>query len=133
MLEAVRRRTYGRSLGILERGRRRSGQLPGPFSFRPMPGANGSATSTSQLSPRQTRVGMLSRIAGPCRNAPEPSLGRRCRRMAGALLPLGAKRALTVNAGDKMLIGKYSGSEVKLEGKDQISIGEDDVLAILDE
>jgi chaperonin GroES len=39
---------------------------------------------------------------------------------------------LTVKAGDKVLIGKYSGSEVKLEGKDHIILREDDILAILD-
>jgi len=52
---------------------------------------------------------------------------------SGKVLESGETRALTVKAGDKVLIGKYSGSEVKLEGKDHIILGEDDVLAILDE
>lgn len=52
---------------------------------------------------------------------------------SGKVLDSGKTQALTVQAGDKILIGKYSGSEVKLEGKDHIIIGEDDVLAILDE
>jgi chaperonin GroES len=52
---------------------------------------------------------------------------------SGKILDSGAKRDLTVKVGDKVLIGKYSGSEVKLEGKDHIILGEDDVLAILDE
>ena len=51
----------------------------------------------------------------------------------GKLLDSGSTRALTVKAGDKVLIGKYSGSEVKLEGKDHIILREDDILAILDE
>jgi chaperonin GroES len=34
--------------------------------------------------------------------------------------------------GDKVLIGKYTGSEVKLDGEDHIILREDDILAILD-
>jgi chaperonin GroES len=44
----------------------------------------------------------------------------------------GTRQALSVKAGDKVLIGKYSGSEVKLDGEDHIILREDDVLAILD-
>ena len=51
---------------------------------------------------------------------------------SGKLLESGTLQALTVKAGDKILIGKYSGSEVKLEGKDHIILREDDVLAILE-
>jgi chaperonin GroES len=51
---------------------------------------------------------------------------------SGKLLESGAIQPLTVKAGDKILIGKYSGSEVKLEGKDHIILREDDVLAILE-
>jgi chaperonin GroES len=45
----------------------------------------------------------------------------------GKILPLTAK------AGDKILIGKYSGSEVKLDGDAHIILSEDDVLAILED
>lgn len=51
---------------------------------------------------------------------------------SGKVLESGSTQPLTVKVGDKVLIGKYSGSEVKLEGKDHIILGEDDVLAILD-
>jgi chaperonin GroES len=51
---------------------------------------------------------------------------------SGKRLDNGAIQALTVKAGDKVLIGKYSGSEVKLDGKDHIILSEDDVLAILE-
>lgn len=44
----------------------------------------------------------------------------------------GTTQALSVKAGDKVLIGKYSGSEVKLDGKDHIILREDDILAILE-
>jgi chaperonin GroES len=51
---------------------------------------------------------------------------------SGKMLDTGKAQPLTVKAGDKILIGKYSGSEVKLEGKDHIILSEDDVLAIID-
>ena len=37
-----------------------------------------------------------------------------------------------VKAGDKILFGKYSGSEIKLEGEEHIILREDDILGILD-
>ena len=52
---------------------------------------------------------------------------------SGKRLDNGALQALTVKAGDKILIGKYSGSDVKLDGKDHIILREDDVLAVLEE
>jgi chaperonin GroES len=50
----------------------------------------------------------------------------------GKILESGKTQALLVKVGDKVLIGKYSGSEVKLDGEDHIILREDDVLAILD-
>jgi chaperonin GroES len=50
----------------------------------------------------------------------------------GKVLESGNTQPLTVKAGDKVLIGKYSGSEVKLEGQDHIILREEEVLAILD-
>ena len=37
-----------------------------------------------------------------------------------------------VKAGDKVLIGKYSGTEVKIEGEDYLIIREDELLAIVE-
>ena len=51
---------------------------------------------------------------------------------SGKRLDSGAIQQLTVKAGDKILIGKYTGSEVKLDGKDHIILTEDDVLAIVE-
>jgi chaperonin GroES len=51
---------------------------------------------------------------------------------SGKILESGATQALTVKAGDTVLIGKYTGSEVKLDGEDHIVLREDDILAILD-
>ena len=38
---------------------------------------------------------------------------------------------LTVKVGDKVLYGKYSGAELKLEGKDYLIIRESDLLGII--
>jgi chaperonin GroES len=51
----------------------------------------------------------------------------------GKVLESGEIQPLSVKAGDKVLIGKYSGSEVKLDGKDHIILREDDILGILEE
>ena len=50
----------------------------------------------------------------------------------GKILENGKVQALAVKVGDKVLIGKYTGSEVKLDGEDHIILREDDILAILD-
>ena len=44
----------------------------------------------------------------------------------------GKKIPLDVKAGDKILFGKYSGSEAKIEDKEYLIMREEDVLAILD-
>jgi chaperonin GroES len=51
---------------------------------------------------------------------------------SGKRLDDGTIHELTVKAGDTILIGKYSGSEIKLDGKDHIIVSEDDVLAIFE-
>ena len=38
-----------------------------------------------------------------------------------------------VKAGDKILFGKYSGSEVKIEGEEHLILREDDILGVLEE
>jgi chaperonin GroES len=43
----------------------------------------------------------------------------------------GKKFPLDVKAGDRILFGKYSGSEVKLNGKEYLIMKEEDVLGIL--
>ena len=44
----------------------------------------------------------------------------------------GKKIPLDVKAGDKILFGKYSGSDVKLDDKEYLILREEDVLAILE-
>jgi chaperonin GroES len=43
----------------------------------------------------------------------------------------GKKIALDVKAGDRILFGKYSGSEVKIDGEEYLIMKEEDVLGIL--
>ena len=51
----------------------------------------------------------------------------------GALLDNGQLRPLAVNVGDRVLIGKYSGSEVKLDGEDLLVVKETDILAVIEQ
>ncbi len=51
---------------------------------------------------------------------------------AGKVLDDGKVRALEVKKGDKVLIGKYSGSEVKINGEEHIILREDDILAVIE-
>ena len=44
----------------------------------------------------------------------------------------GKRVAPEVKKGDKVLIGKYSGTEVKLDGEDYLIMREDDILAVID-
>ena len=43
----------------------------------------------------------------------------------------GKRVALEVKKGDKVLIGKYSGTEVKLDGEEHLILREEDILAVL--
>jgi chaperonin GroES len=43
----------------------------------------------------------------------------------------GSRQALAVKAGDRVLLGKYSGSEVKLGGEELLIIREDEILGII--
>ena len=49
----------------------------------------------------------------------------------GRLSEDGKRMPLEVKAGDRILIGKYTGTDVKIEGDEFVIIREDDVLAIV--
>ena len=51
---------------------------------------------------------------------------------AGKVLKAGGRRAPEVKPGQTVLIGKYSGSEVKLDGEDYIIVREDEILGIVE-
>ncbi len=50
----------------------------------------------------------------------------------GKVLEDGKKAPLDVKAGDRILFGKYSGSEVKIDNEEYLILREEDVLAILE-
>ena len=49
----------------------------------------------------------------------------------GKILENGTKVPLDVKVGDKILFGKYSGTDIKIDGKEVLILREDDVLAVL--
>ncbi len=49
----------------------------------------------------------------------------------GKILENGTKVPLDVKAGDKILFGKYSGTDIKIDGKEVLILREDEVLAVL--
>jgi chaperonin GroES len=50
---------------------------------------------------------------------------------SGKVLPDGKVRPLDIKPGDKVLFGKYSGTEIKVEGEEHLVLKEEDVLAII--
>ncbi len=50
----------------------------------------------------------------------------------GKVLDNGETRALDLKAGDRVLFGKYSGTEVKVEGEELLVMREDDVMAVIE-
>ncbi|MCI0562756.1 MAG: co-chaperone GroES [Gammaproteobacteria bacterium] len=50
----------------------------------------------------------------------------------GKLLDSGEVRALGVKEGDRVLFGKYSGTEVKIDGTDYLVLREDDIMGVIE-
>jgi len=50
----------------------------------------------------------------------------------GKVLKDGKLRKLDVKAGDRILFGKYSGSEVKIDGEEHLILREEEVLAVIE-
>ena len=50
----------------------------------------------------------------------------------GRILENGSVRALDLKAGDKVLFGKYSGTEVKVDGEELLVMKEDDIMAVIE-
>ena len=51
---------------------------------------------------------------------------------SGKVLENGKKAPLQVKAGDRILFGKYSGTEVKIDGEEHLIMREDDIIAIVE-
>ena len=50
----------------------------------------------------------------------------------GKALDTGTVQPMHVNAGDRVLFGKYSGTDVKIDGDDYLIMREDDILGVLE-
>ena len=67
----------------------------------------------------------------PDNNKEKPAQGKIVAVGKGILLDDGSYRALEVKEGDTVLFGKYSGTEVKVEGQDYLIMKQDDLLGVL--
>jgi chaperonin GroES len=50
----------------------------------------------------------------------------------GKILDNGEKRALDIKVGDNILFGKYSGTEVKVDGEELLVMREEDIMAVIE-
>jgi chaperonin GroES len=50
----------------------------------------------------------------------------------GKVLEDGSVRKLDVKKGDRILFGKYSGTEVKIDGEEHLILREDDILGVIE-
>jgi chaperonin GroES len=50
----------------------------------------------------------------------------------GKLLDTGTKQSLEVKKGDKVLFGKYAGTDIQIEGEEHLIMREDDIIAIIE-
>ena len=50
----------------------------------------------------------------------------------GKILEDGTVRKLDVKVGDRVLFGKYGGTEVKVDGEERLILREDDILGVLE-
>ena len=51
---------------------------------------------------------------------------------SGKRLESGERATMDVKAGDKILFGKYSGAETKIDGQEYLILREDEILAVLE-
>jgi chaperonin GroES len=64
--------------------------------------------------------------------AEKPVMGKVVAVGKGKILEDGKVRPLDVKVGDKILFGKYSGTEVKVDGDDLVVMREEDVMAVIE-
>ena len=71
-------------------------------------------------------------IVIPDTAAEKPSQGEVVAAGNGKILENGETRPLDVKVGDRVLFGKYSGTEVKVEGEDLLVMREDDIMGVIE-
>jgi len=87
-----------------------------------------------KLRPLQDRI-LVQRVKGiiiPDTAKEKPIEGKVIAAGKGKLNEEGKRIALEVKKGDRILFGKYSGSEVKIEGDEYLIMREDDVLGVIE-
>ncbi len=82
-----------------------------------------------RLEEEETKIGG---IIVPDTAKEKPQRGEVIAAGEGKILENGERAPLEVKTGDQILFGKYSGSEIKIEGQDYIVFREDDILAVLE-
>lgn len=97
--------------------------------------------STSKIRPLQDRL-IVERLEGEEKTASglfipdsakeKPQQGKVIATGKGKVLEDGSVRPLDLRAGDRILFGKYSGTEIKLDGTEYLIMREDDVLGVLE-
>lgn len=50
----------------------------------------------------------------------------------GKIMEDGSLRPLDIKKGDRVIVGKYSGTDIKIDGEEHLIIREEDVLAVLE-
>ena len=83
---------------------------------------------------RLTEAETVSRggIVIPDAAAEKPSQGEVLAVGPGKTLDNGTVKALGVKVGDKVVFGKYSGNEIKIDGQEVIVMREDDIMGIVE-
>jgi chaperonin GroES len=71
-------------------------------------------------------------IVIPDTAAEKPMQGKIVAVGKGKILEDGQVRPLDVKVGDRILFGKYSGNEVKVDGEDLVVMREEDVMAVIE-
>jgi chaperonin GroES len=102
-------------------------------------GANQDEGATMKIRPLQDRI-VVKRVESetqtkggiiiPDTAKEKPIEGRVVAVGNGKVLRDGKVKPLEVKVGDKVLFGKYTGTEVKIDGEEHVLIREDDVLAV---
>jgi chaperonin GroES len=100
----------------------------------------GEVIMTINIRPLQNRV-IIKRLEGEEKTAggiiipdaakEKPQQGEVMAVGPGKVLEKGARVDMTVNVGDRVLFGKYGGSEFNLEGEELLIMREDDILCVI--
>tara|TARA_B100000953_G_scaffold19023_1_gene16066 strand:- start:167 stop:451 length:285 start_codon:yes stop_codon:yes gene_type:complete len=83
------------------------------------------------VKPQQAEEKTASGIILPDTAKEKPQMGKIVSVGPGKVNDLGNKVKMSVSVGDKVLYGKYSGTEITFEGDDLLIMNESDILAII--